>query len=180
VRHTKPAAATSDDEAQAVAELWRSLQGVGWVDHESVERPIGPDDVLVVAPYNNQVGAIRRLLPDARVGTVDKFQGQEAPVVVYSMTSSSADDAPHGVSFLYDLHRLNVAVSRAKALAVVVMSEELLDATVRTPEQLRQVNALCRLVEMATVVGCPAAAPLPRQRLASEIGPISCSAGDVG
>ncbi|SEP19143.1 AAA domain-containing protein [Trujillonella endophytica] len=83
---------------------------------------------------------------------MDKFQGQEAPVVIYSMTSTSAEDAPRGVSFLYDLHRLNVAVSRAKALAVVVMSEELLGAAVRTPEQLRQVNALCRLVEMATVV----------------------------
>jgi uncharacterized protein len=152
VEHTRPAAAASDDEAVAVAELWHSLQGVGWVDHELVERPIWPDDVLVVAPYNNQVGKIRALLPDARVGTVDKFQGQEAPVVVYSMTSSSAEDAPRGVSFLYDLHRLNVAVSRAKALAVVVMSEELLDAAVRTPEQLRQVNALCRLVEMSTVV----------------------------
>ena len=66
------------------------------------------------------------------------------------MTSTSAEDAPRGVSFLYDLHRLNVAVSRAKALAVVVMSDELLDAPARTPEQLRQVNALCRLVEMVT------------------------------
>ncbi|MGY1840242.1 MULTISPECIES: C-terminal helicase domain-containing protein [unclassified Modestobacter] len=112
------------------------------------------DDVLVVAPYKYQVALIRGLLPDgARVGTVDKFQGQEAPVVLYSMTSTSAGDAPRGVSCLYDLHRLNVAVSRAKALAVVVMSEELLDAPVRTPEQLRQVNALCRLVEMATVAG---------------------------
>jgi len=83
---------------------------------------------------------------------VPEFQGQEALVVPYSMTSTSAEDAPRGVSFLYDLHRLNVAVSRAKALAVVVLSEELLDAPVRTPEQLRQVNALCRLVEMATVV----------------------------
>jgi superfamily I DNA and/or RNA helicase len=92
-------------------------------------------------------------LPAARVGTVDKFQGQEAPVVIYSMTSTSADNAPRGVAFLYDLHRLNVAVSRAKALAVVVMSPELLDAPVRTPKQLRQVNALCRLVEMADYVG---------------------------
>jgi predicted RecB family nuclease len=154
VQHSRVASAASDDEARVVADLWRSLQGVGWVDAEGVERPIGADDVLVVAPYNQQVARIRGLLPDgARVGTVDKFQGQEAPVVVYSMTSTSAEDAPRGVSFLYDLHRLNVAVSRAKALAVVVMSEQLLDAAVRTPEQLRQVNALCRLVEMATVVG---------------------------
>jgi uncharacterized protein len=70
-------------------------------------------------------------------------------VVVYSTTSTSAEEAPRGVSFLYDLNRLNVAVSRAKALAVVVMSPLLLDAAVRTPEQLRQVNALCRLAEMA-------------------------------
>ncbi|MCV2488239.1 TM0106 family RecB-like putative nuclease [Geodermatophilus sp. YIM 151500] len=154
VRHTRPSAAASAEEAAAVAGLWRSLQGVGWVDAAGERSVIGADDVLVVAPYNNQVGLIRRLLPDgARVGTVDKFQGQEAPVVVYSMTSSSADDAPRGIDFLYDLHRLNVAVSRAKALAVVVLSEELLDAAVRTPEQLRQVNALCRLVEMATFVG---------------------------
>jgi uncharacterized protein len=153
VEHAQPSMAASPDEAAAVAGLWHSLQGTGWVDAAGERSIIGPEDVLVVAPYNNQVARIRSLLPDhARVGTVDKFQGQEAPVVVYSTTSTSAEDAPRGVSFLYDLHRLNVAVSRAKALAVVVMSEELLDAPVRTPEQLRQVNALCRLVEMATIV----------------------------
>ncbi|MGR7026402.1 TM0106 family RecB-like putative nuclease [Geodermatophilus sp. URMC 62] len=154
VEHASPCSASSEAEAAEVAALWRSLQGVGWVDAEGVERPVGPDDVLVVAPYNSQVGLIRSLLPDgARVGTVDRFQGQEAPVVVYSTTSTSADDAPRGVSFLYDLNRLNVAVSRAKALAVVVMSPLLLDAVVRTPEQLRQVNALCRLAEMAADAG---------------------------
>jgi uncharacterized protein len=152
VRHTASASASSAEEAREVAALWNSLQGVAWVDSEGAERPIGPDDVLVVAPYNNQVALIRSLLPDgARVGTVDRFQGQEAPVVVYSTTSTSAEEAPRGVSFLYDLNRLNVAVSRAKALAVVVMSPLLLDAAVRTPEQLRQVNAMCRLAEMAGV-----------------------------
>ncbi|MGY1702637.1 TM0106 family RecB-like putative nuclease [Geodermatophilus sp. SYSU D00766] len=152
VQHPVACAASSAEEAAEVAAVWRSLQGVGWVDHEGAERPIGPDDVLVVAPYNNQVAQIRAQLPDgARVGTVDRFQGQEAPVVVYSTTSTSAEEAPRGVSFLYDLNRLNVAVSRAKALAVVVMSPLLLDAAVRTPEQLRQVNAMCRLAEMAQV-----------------------------
>ncbi len=93
---------------------------------------------------------MRQALPrGARVGTVDKFQGQQAPVVVYSITSSSAEDAPRGVGFLYDIHRLNVAVSRAQALAVVVLSPALLDAAVASPEQLRQVNALCRLAEVA-------------------------------
>ena len=89
-----------------------------WHNHLGEESPDRADEVLVVAPYNAQVALIKAALPaGARVGTVDKFQGQEAPVVIYSMTSTSADDAPRGVSFLYDLNRLNVAVSRAQALA---------------------------------------------------------------
>jgi len=153
VRHELTAADKSQQEADVVARLWRSVQGATWRNHLGEEAPMGPADVLVVAPYNAQVALIKAALPDgARVGTVDKFQGQEAPVVIYSMTSTSADEAPRGVSFLYDLNRLNVAVSRAQALAVVVLSPLLLDAPVRTPEQLRRVNALCRLVESATVV----------------------------
>ena len=142
-------AAKSPEESQAIHDLWHSLQGVEFIDADGITRPMGPKDVLIVAPYNNQVAEIRRLLPAARIGTVDKFQSQEAPVVVYSMTSSTAEDAPRGIEFLYDTHRLNVAVSRAQALAVIVLSPGLLDASVRTPEQLRRVNALCRLVEVA-------------------------------
>jgi predicted RecB family nuclease len=153
VRHEMTAADRSRQEAEVVARLWQSVQGLRWRNHLGEEARIGPEQVLVVAPYNAQVALIKAALPGgARVGTVDKFQGQEAPVVLYSMTSTSADDAPRGVSFLYDLNRLNVAVSRAQALAVVVLSPLLLDAPVRTPEQLRRVNALCRLVESATVV----------------------------
>jgi superfamily I DNA and/or RNA helicase len=153
VRHVLTAADKSQQEADVVARLWQSVQGSSWRNHLGEEARIGPEQVLVVAPYNAQVALIKAALPGgARVGTVDKFQGQEAPVVIYSMTSTSADDAPRGVSFLYDLNRLNVAVSRAQALAVVVLSPLLLDAPVRTPEQLRRVNALCRLVESAAVV----------------------------
>ncbi|TFV58995.1 UNVERIFIED_ORG: TM0106 family RecB-like putative nuclease [Bacillus sp. AZ43] len=154
VEHGQVCADKSAQEAEAVARLWQSVQGSTWRNHPGEEAPIGPSDVLVVAPYNAQVALLKDVLPaGARVGTVDKFQGQEAPVVIYSMTSTSADEAPRGVSFLYDLNRLNVAVSRAQALACVVLSSELLDAPVRTPEQLRRVNALCRLVESASVVG---------------------------
>jgi hypothetical protein len=150
--------AKAPTEALRVSELWRSLQGVSTVDKQGRSRPIGASDVLVVAPYNNQVAEIRRLLPEgARVGTVDKFQGQEAPVVIYSMTSSSAATAPRGLDFLFDLHRLNVAISRAEALAVVVLSPALLDAPVHSPEQLRRVNALCRLAELAQSLEPPAA-----------------------
>ena len=92
------------------------------------------------------------LPPGTNVGTVDKFQGQEGAVVLYSMGSTSAALAPRGVSLLYDLHRLNVAVSRAKAMAVVVASPLLLDAAVHTPEDLRAVNALCRYVDEAKTV----------------------------
>jgi len=122
-----------------------------WFDVQGVEHRLTLDDVLVVAPYNRHVARLLDMLPKgARVGTVDKFQGQQAPVVIYSMASSSAAEAPRGVDFLYDLHRLNVAVSRAKALAVIVASPDLLDAEVHTPEQLRAVNALCHYVEISS------------------------------
>lgn len=135
-----------------MAELWQSPQGVEHVDCNGGRHTIGPEDVLIVAPYNNQVGEIRALLPQARVGTLDKFQGKEAPVVLYSLTSSSAEDAPRGVGFLYDLHRLNVAVSLAQALAVIVGSPRLLDAAVHSAEQLWRVNALCRLAGIASAL----------------------------
>jgi uncharacterized protein len=142
----------SDEEAAVVAALVDSVCAGTWLDARGAERPMTLDDVLVVAPYNRQVARLVDRLPlGARVGTVDKFQGQQAVVVIYSTASSSADEAPRGVDFLYDLHRLNVAVSRAKALAVIVASPELLDAEVRTPEQLRAVNALCHYVEEAAL-----------------------------
>jgi predicted RecB family nuclease len=109
-------------------------------------------DVLFVAPYNAQVAALKRALgPGFRVGTVDKFQGKEAPIVVYSLTSSSAEEAPRGLEFLYSTNRLNVAVSRAQALAVVVGSPELTRVSCKTPRQVRLVNALCTFLEMARV-----------------------------
>jgi uncharacterized protein len=142
----------SDEEAAVVADLVKDVCGGTWLDSAGAERPLSLDDVLVVAPYNRQVARLLEKLPaGARVGTVDKFQGQQAPVVIYSTASSSADEAPRGVDFLYDLHRLNVAVSRARALAVIVASPDLLDAEVHSPEQLRAVNALCRYVEEATL-----------------------------
>jgi uncharacterized protein len=106
--------------------------------------------VLIVAPFNAQVGAIRRLLPpEARVGTVDKFQGQQAPISLYSMTTSSPELAPRGMEFLYSRNRLNVATSRARCVAVVVASPDLFRVRARTPEQMRLANAFCRFAELA-------------------------------
>lgn len=141
----------SDEEAAVVARLVGDLCRGTWFDESGNERRLALEDVLVVAPYNRHVARLVATLPaGARVGTVDKFQGQQAPVVIYSMASSSAADAPRGVDFLYDLHRLNVAVSRARALTCIVASSDLLDAEVHTPEQLRAVNALCSYAELAT------------------------------
>ena len=123
-------------------------------------------DVLVVAAYNAQVAEIARLLPPgARVGTVDKFQGQEAAVSIYSMATSSPTEAPRGMEFLYSLNRLNVATSRARCLTVLVASPELIRVACRTPRQMRLANALCRLVEMAVEPKArPAAKPSPSAR----------------
>ena len=105
---------------------------------------------MVVAPYNAQVRCLPEALPrGARVGTVDKFQGQEAPVVFFSMATSSGEDVPRNLEFLFSRNRLNVAVSRAQCLAYVVASPKLLDVRCRTIEQMRLVNALCRFVDGA-------------------------------
>jgi superfamily I DNA and/or RNA helicase len=113
-------------------------------------RSVGWSEILIVAPYNAQVGAIRRLLPpEARVGTVDKFQGQEAPISIYSLTSSSPELAPRGMDFLYSRNRLNVATSRARCVAVVVASPDLARVRARTPEHMRLANAFCRFIELA-------------------------------
>ena len=92
---------------------------------------------MVVAPYNAQVNALKEALPGVRVGTVDKFQGQEADVVVYSMASSSGEDVPRGLEFLLSRNRLNVAISRARCLAYLVCSPRLLEVNARTIPQMR-------------------------------------------
>ena len=112
-------------------------------------RAAGVTDVMVVAAYNAQVNALKEALPGVRVGTVDKFQGQEADVVIYSMASSSGEDVPRGLEFLLSRNRLNVAISRARCLAYLVCSPRLLEVNARTIPQMRLANALCRFVELA-------------------------------
>jgi uncharacterized protein len=124
--------------------LFDSLLRQRWIEEEGKERPMTIDDILIVSPYNMQVNLLQNLLPaGARVGTVDKFQGQEAAVVVVSMTASSAEDVPRGMEFLYSRNRINVAVSRAKSLAIIVASPRLLEASCNKIEQIALVNTLC-------------------------------------
>ncbi|HEV8545157.1 MAG TPA: TM0106 family RecB-like putative nuclease [Candidatus Limnocylindrales bacterium] len=145
--------ARSREEADLVAEAIRGLVGRRWTDQRGVTRDLGIDDVLVVAPYNAQVAEIVRRVGTEfgrpRVGTVDKFQGQEAPVAIYSMATSTPEDAPRQMEFLYSGNRLNVAISRAQGVAILVCSPALLRVRCHTPAQMRLANALCRYVEMA-------------------------------
>jgi uncharacterized protein len=134
----------SEEEGRRVREIFASLLNQRWVDLEKGKRVLGIDDILVVSPYNIQVNHLQSILPPgARVGTVDRFQGQEAAVVIVSMTTSSAADIPRGMEFLYSRNRLNVAISRAKSLAIVVASPLLLEAPCSRVEQLQLVNTLC-------------------------------------
>jgi uncharacterized protein len=147
----------SPEEAARIAELVRSLleSEPAWVDGEGVERPLTVDDVVIVAPYNAHVGAIERAaanagLPTLFAGTVDKFQGQEAPISIYAMATSSPEDAPRGMEFLYSLNRLNVATSRARCVAAIVLSPSLVRVACHSPRQMRLANGLCLAVEAAS------------------------------
>ena len=134
----------SRPEAERIDRTYRALLGQRWRDKDGEEHPIGVDDILVVSPYNMQVELLKRTLPaGARVGTVDKFQGQEATVVLVSMATSSGDDLPRNIEFLYSRNRLNVAISRARCLAVIYANPRLLEVPCGTIAQMEMVNGLC-------------------------------------
>ena len=128
-----------------------------WRDKGGSIHPLTTQDILIVAPYNAQVSALVEAMPllAGRIGTVDRFQGQEAPVVLYSMTSSNPDEAPRGMEFLYNRFRFNVATSRAQALCILVGSPDLFRPECRTPHQMKMANGFCRYVELARSVESP-------------------------
>src|SRR5258708_38831454 len=132
------------------------LDGGELTGRDALQRPLQPSDIMVVTPYNAQVRTIRATFQrrdlSVRAGTVDKFQGQEAPVVFFSMATSSGEDIPRSLDFLFSRNRLNVAISRAQCLAILVASPRLLDVNCRTVDQMKLVNALCRFVEIAQAV----------------------------
>ena len=152
----------SEEEAVAVLALVTDLLGREWHDpsvrddrrRPAAPRPLKPDDIIVITPYNRQVERIRQVLQGAgldtvRVGTVDKFQGQEAPVAILSMAASSHSDVSRGMGFLLDRHRLNVAISRGQYAAYIVRSRVLTDFAPRTPDELIALGAFLRLGDAA-------------------------------
>lgn len=142
-------------EAQVVADQIRGMMSTPWINQDGEEQLLRGEDFMVVAPYNDQVNLISTLfsrdreLSSVQVGTVDKFQGREAPVVFFTMTTSTPDDMPRGPEFLFSRNRLNVAISRARCLAYLVCTEELLNARAKTIEEMRLIGTLSAFVESA-------------------------------
>jgi len=140
----------SPEEAKTIEGLIENLLEGDYTKQDGARGPLEPNEIMVVAPYNAQVRCLREHLPDGvRVGTVDKFQGQEAAVCFFSMATSSGEEIPRNLEFLFIRNRLNVAISRARCLAVLVCNPELLHIRCRNAEQMRLLNALCLFVEMA-------------------------------
>ena len=143
----------SPEEVQRVLSIINDLlqQEVYFTDSQQQKSRLTARNIKVISPYNAQVNALQAAMPDIETGTVDKFQGQEAAVIIFSMATSAPEDAPRGMEFLYSLNRLNVAVSRARAVFILVASEALLQPNCRTPQQVKLANALCSLVERAHI-----------------------------
>ena len=140
---------SSPQERDTVRATIAELVGTALTDSAGHTRPLTRDDIMVVAPNNAHVRMLRHALPGVRVGTVDKFQGQEAPVVFFSMATSTGEDMPRDAGFLFSRNRLNVAISRARCLAYLVCSPALLEAHARTVEDMRLISTLCALVDEA-------------------------------
>ena len=151
----------SPEEADRIRALVAELVGTTMTAQDGRSRPLTAADIMVVAPYNAQVRLLHQRLPaDVRVGTVDAFQGQEAPVVLFSMATSSGEDVPRGIAFLFSRNRLNVAVSRARSLAYLCCAPGLLEARARTVDEMRLVSTLCSLVETAGHTGRARGVPM--------------------
>jgi uncharacterized protein len=156
VEHEGNSQSSDEEAARIVTEIQRVLRGT-FTDASGMTAPLRQTDILVVAAYNAQVRRIDAALSTAGlheipVGTVDKFQGRQAPVVFFSMATSSGAELPRDIEFLFSRNRLNVAISRARCLAILVASPHLLDVDCKRPEQMHLVNSLCRFVEMARLI----------------------------
>jgi uncharacterized protein len=155
VNHEANTNESKEEAKRVIAILKDLLDGTKtFIDKDGLERTLQATDIKIITPYNAQLQLINKLivqhnLPSIQIGTVDKFQGQEAPVIICSMATSSAEDAPRGMDFIYSPNRLNVAVSRAKALFIMVASSKLFEANCKSPKQLKLVNPFCSLRECA-------------------------------
>jgi len=135
----------SEEEVLRVAQLVEELLGRNYTDKNGLIRPLGLDDILIMCPYNAQVSALKRSLPDgARIGSVDRFQGQEAPVCIYSLCSSYGEYGSRGLGFILDQNRINVAISRAQCLAIVVADPRIAETTANSLKEMPLLSLFCK------------------------------------
>ncbi len=141
---------SSTEEVEKVVQIVHELTGfdVRFIDEKGEGKTLSAADIKIITPYNAQVQAIQQRLPDVEVGTVDKFQGQEAPVIIYSVATSSVAEAPRGMDFLFSPNRFNVAVSRARTRFIMVASSAIFEAECKSPHQIKLANAFCRFREL--------------------------------
>ncbi len=142
---------SSSEEVEKVSEIVAHLTGgnVTFINENSEEATLTTSDIKIITPYNAQVQAIKQRLPNLEVGTVDKFQGQEAPVIIYSVATSSLEEAPRGMDFLFSPNRFNVAVSRARTRFIMVANPAIFEAECKSPHQIKLANAFCRFKELS-------------------------------
>ena len=134
------------EEVKYIKKIYDKLILGNWIDREKKVSEISAEDILVVSPFNAQVNLIKQSLGEnALVGTIDNFQGQEAPIVIISYVSSNPNNIPRGSDFFFDYRRLNVSLSRAKCLAIIILNKELLDYHCNTIEDMERVNYFCKL-----------------------------------
>jgi uncharacterized protein len=142
---------SSEQEATYVRDLIARLTNgkVTYTDREKRTRVLTVDDIKVITPYNAHLNLLSNMLPPGiQIGTVDKFQGQEAPVIIFSMATSTPADAPRGMEFLYSRNRFNVAISRARAIFILVASPKLFEPDCKNVEQMKLANAFSRFLEV--------------------------------
>src|SRR5690606_29875199 len=142
---------SSTEEVEKVFEIVHQLTSrkTTFINEEGEEAALTTSDIKIITPYNAQVQAIKQRLPALEVGTVDKFQGQEAPVVIYSVATSSIEEAPRGMDFLFSPNRFNVAVSRARTRFIMVANPDIFEAECKSPLQIKLANAFCRFKELS-------------------------------
>nr|BDT27422.1 TM0106 family RecB-like putative nuclease [Bacteriovorax sp. HI3] len=143
----------SIEEAQKIKEIVEELVTnentfTLFKDGKEISFRVTYEAIKIISPYNAQVNRLKQLLPEVSIGTVDKFQGQEAPIIIYSMATSSQEDAPRGMEFLYSGNRLNVAVSRAECLFIMVANKEIFEPNCKSPAQIKLANSFCRFLEI--------------------------------
>lgn len=145
---------SSDEEVEVIAKIVADLTkgDVLWNNAKNEQSVITKDDIKIITPYNAQVQKLSEKITGVAVGTVDKFQGQEAPVIIYSVATSSPEDAPKGMDFLYSPNRFNVAVSRARGIFIMVANQAIFEPDCKSPAQIKLANPFCRFVELAKQV----------------------------